>query len=426
MIKCSLPAQLRLYKIWPVFLFVLISFPIDRTLAQETRTAEELFLNARNLAFEDKNYPAAIALTKQALFKSPEYADIQIFLGRLYSWTKEPDSARVIFMDLLKKDPGNEDASLAFGSLEYWAHNSEKALIVVSEGLQYHEKSEGLLLLKTKVLVELQRYKDANSTLSLLLNINPNHSEARALSGKIGDFSFNNKIGLSYDYVYFDKQFNDPWHLISIDYGRQMGLGSVNARINFANRFAIRGTQFELDIYPRISKVLYAYMSAGYSKSSIFPEFRTGFSLYANLPSAFEIEAGFRMLKFNEPTWIYTASVGKYFKNYWFNLKTFLTPFNNSVSQSLSLSSRYYFGAADDYLSLTLGTGLSPDNQRNNILYNSTSSYKLKSNNVSLGFHKSIKTSNVIFLNGSLENQEYLQNTRGNQYVISAGYMKRF
>ncbi|MEJ7780278.1 MAG: YaiO family outer membrane beta-barrel protein [Daejeonella sp.] len=411
-----------------LFLYLMLLPGLSTTVvyAQETTDPDELFVRARKLAFDDKNFTAAIVLAKQALAQSPDYADIRIFLGRLYTWTDKNDSARIAFKEVLVKNPGHEDASLAYGTLEYWNDSSEQALVITSEGLKYHPASESLLLLKTKILDDLRRFEEANSSLNALLKLNPKMSEARALSGKIGDKGSRNKIGLSYDFVSFDKQFDDPWHLTSLDFGRQTGLGSVTARVNFANRFKTNGTQFELDAYPRISKVFYAYVSGGYSESGIFPKYRTGFSLYANLPSAFEAEAGFRMLSFGTKTWIYTISGGKYHKNFWFNLRTYLTPSNNSVSQSLSFNTRYYFAGADDYLSMAIGTGLSPDNQRNNILYNGGSSYKLKSNNVSLGYRKSINTSNIIFIKAALENQEYLQGTRGNQLELGAGFMKRF
>lgn len=418
-------------KKWSIDLRQLIAFSVfliccSHVQAQSPLSSDELFQNARKLAFEDKNYPGAIAITKQALLISPDYADIRIFLGRLYTWSDKPDSARFEFKEVLAKNPGHEDASLAYGYLEFWNNNSEQALIITSEGLNFHENSEGLLLLKTKILNDLKRYKEADITITSLLNINPKHSEARALSSKIGDWGSKNKIGLSYNYVHFNKQFDAPWHLTSIDYTRQTGIGSITGRVNFGNRFKRNGNQFELDAYPRISNTFYTYLSGGYSNSGIFPKYRAGFSMYANLPSAFEADAGFRMLNFGNKTWIYTLAIGKYYKSYWFNLRTYLTPSSNSVSQSLSLNTRYYFGGADDYISFSMGTGLSPDNQRNNILYTGGNSYKLKSNSISLGYKKTFKTNNIFSVKGSFENQEYLKDTKGNQIEIGIGYAKRF
>ena len=394
--------------------------------AQSPLSPDELFQRARKLAFDDKNYIEAIALTKQALVISPDYTDISVFLGRIYTYSDKPDSARVVFKEVLAKNPGHEDASLAYGYLEFWNDNPEQALIITSEGLKFYENSEGLLLLKAKILNDLKRFKEANTILISLLIANPKLNEARVLSARIGDFESRNKIGLGYDYVHFDKQFDDPWHLTSIDYTRQTDIGPITGRVNFANRFGRKGTQFELDAYPRISNTFYTYVSGGYSSVGIFPKYRAGFSLYANLPSAFEADAGFRMLNFGNKVWIYTSAIGKYYKSYWFSLRTYLTPSGNSLFQSFLLNTRYYFGGADDYVSFSIGTGLSPDNQRNNILYTEGNSYRLKSNNISLGYRRTFKRTNIFFVKGSLEIQEYLKDTKGNQVEIGVGYAKRF
>lgn len=410
-----------------LYFMLLIFSSVNSLYSQETLSPDELFINARKAAFDDNNYPKAIVITKQALELSPDYADIRIFLGRLYTWTDQVESARNEFNRVLEKNPGYEDAVLAYGSLEYWDDNSEKALGIVEDGIQYNPGSQALLVLKAKILIDLKRYSQGNETLNQLLKINPKHTDARALSAKIQDVSSKNKIGVSYDFVYFDKRFDDPWHLASIDYGRQTKFGSVTARLNYANRFKTDGTQFEIDAYPRLSKVFYAYVSGGIAKNDgIFPKYRAGFSLYANLPWAFEADAGFRLLVFNDETWIYTASIGKYYKNYWFNLRTYVTPSNNSVSQSVSLKIRYYLAGADDYLSFGIGTGLSPDDPANNILFNNEDPDKLKSSNISLGYNKSINAFNIISVKASLENQEYRQGTRGNQFSVGVGYNRRF
>ncbi|WBL21361.1 YaiO family outer membrane beta-barrel protein [Zunongwangia sp. HRR-M8] len=390
-------------------------------------SSDELFTMAREAAFEEDNYPKAIKFSKKALDQSPNYTGIRVFLGRLYTWSKNIDSARVEFEKVLKNNPGHEDGSFAYASLEYWNDDSKKALNIINNGLEAHPDSENLLLLKAKVLKDLKEYKLAQEANSRLLKINPGNTEARSLSQRLTTLSAKNQIGLTYDFVYFDEQFDDPWHLSSIDYSRQTKLGSVVARVNYANRFRTNAFQFEVDAYPSISKTFYAYVNAGISdKEGIFPDYRAGFSLYANLPWAMEAEAGFRLLGFDDETWIYTASVGKYYKSFWFNFRTFLTPSNSSVSQSFSLITRYYLGGADDYLNLRIGTGLSPDNQTNNILYNNGNQYRLKSNNIFLGYRKTLWSTNVVFIEGGLENQEYRQGETGNQFTIGVGYLKRF
>jgi len=388
--------------------------------------SDELFTKARSAAFDQKDYPKAISLSKQALAKSPDYADIRIFLGRVYTWNKQPDSARQAFSQVLNKQPDNADASLAFASLEFWEGNSEKALEHVNSGLKHHSDASDLLLLKAKVLNDLKRWPEANIEIEKVIKADPNMTEARTLAARVRENSSKNKIGVNYDFIYFDKQFDDPWHLASVDYSHQTTLGSVIGRINYANRFKNNGVQFEIDTYPRISNTFQAYISGGYSNNvGVFPQYRAGFSLYANLPASFEAEAGFRYLTFGESTWIYTASVGKYYKSFWFNFRTFLTPSNDEVSQSFALTSRYYYGGADDYFSLRLGTGLSPDDPQNNVLIGNAN-YKLRSNNITLGYRRAFKSLNILIVNLGVDNQEYKLDTRGTQIDLGLGYIRRF
>ncbi len=408
------------------FLFLLI-ISLNEVSAQTGLSSDELFQQARKAAFDKKDYPKAVGLSKQALAKSPDYSDIRVFLGRLYTWSDKTDSARAEFNLVLSKHPDNEDASFAYGSLEYWNSNSPKALQTVADGLKYHPQSKDLLLLRAKVLNDLHRYKEANGTLDTLIKTDPGNTGARALAARVRDNSSVNKIGVTYDYIYFDKEFSAPWQLASIDYSRQTSFGSVIGRINYANRFNTNGLQYEVDAYPHISKTFYAYVSGGYSGNvGVFPKYRSGFSLYANLPASFEGEAGFRYLYFSGPTWIYTASLGKYYGSFWFNFRTYLTPSNSSISQSYTFHLRYYTGGADDYLSFGIGTGVSPDDPRNIILLNGGNNYKLTSNNISAGYRHSFKGLNILFINASLDNQEYQFQTHGNQLDIGIGYQRRF
>ena len=59
-----------------LFFVLLPSF----SLAQENITADELFVLARQTAFDKKDYNEAIKLAKQALDDSPNYTDISVFL----------------------------------------------------------------------------------------------------------------------------------------------------------------------------------------------------------------------------------------------------------------------------------------------------------------------------------------------------------
>jgi len=409
-------------KRYPAFLLLLL-LPITMS-AQQNSTADELYLRARTAAFEQKDYVVSIALAKEALEKAPDYTDISIFLGRLYTWNKDVVSARTVFEDLGKKGVKDEDYFVAYASSEYWNDENTNAIKVIDEGLSNHSSSEALWLLKAKVYFGINDYSEAEKAIASLLLINPKNTEARALAVRINEFSTKNAIGIIYNYSHFDKQFDDDWHVIGVSYKRITSLGSIILRGNYANKFAQNGTQIELEAYPRLSKIFYLYVGGGYSDDvGLFPKYRTGVSLNANLPHSFEAEIGYRQLYFTNSIWMYTASVGKYYKNFWFNLRTYITPDNKNISHSYTGTVRYYTKSAQDYFAFQIGTGISPEENRNNLLENEN--FKLKTFKIGAEYNFSVQA-NSFSLGTMYYNQEYLPNEKGNQFDITLGYTRKF
>jgi YaiO family outer membrane protein len=393
--------------------------------AQKSPSSDELFTNARHAAFEDKNYEKAKQLAFEALKKSPDYADIDIFLGRIYSWNHQYDSARIHFSKVINQKP-NEDASVAYANLEYWNDHYQNSLKICDTALSVFPNSEALLLRKAESLKALHRYKEATEVTAQILEINKNNSAALVLATSIKDEVLVNKISIRYENSSFDKQYDKAWNLGSISYGRQTKLGSVIVRINYANRFGINGLQGEVDAYPHISKTFYGYVNFGHSGDvAIFPNYRAGLSLYANLPNSFEGEVGLRYLYFNNGTTIYTASIGKYWKSFLFTARTYITPAITNVSQSYSLTGRYYIKGADDYIGLSLGTGISPDDNNQNIQY-SNKQNKFSSGKISADFNHTFLKWNIISVSAGLINQEYQPSIKGNQFNISVELSRRF
>lgn len=402
------------------FLFLVIS-----SIQAQSLTSDEYFQKARQVAFGQKNYPEAIQLCQQALKQSPDYLDIHIFLGRLYYWNDQPESSLQELQAAFQKKPDYEDAAQALADVTYYEEDYAKALTYSETGLKYNPTSSGLAIRKAKCLAALLQNQKAYLYTDSLLRTDPDNDQLRSLASQLKEYSYHNKVGVSYDYTHFDKQFTNPWHLVNVDYSRQTKVGSFGARINYTNRFAQSGLQFEAEGYPRISKVFYAYANLGYSADMpLFPKWRAGFSLYANLPKAFEAEGGFRYLNFDNNTWIYTISAGKYYHNFWFNARTYLSPGNNSISQSYTLTTRYYLKGADDYFSFFVGRGISPDDRLQATRLNSN--YRLQTMRVGGGYRFSINKRHIFYFNGTYENVEYLPETKGNQLNLSAGYLLRF
>jgi len=359
---------------------------------------------------------------------SPGYEDVRIFLGRIYTWTHHYDSARICIEQVWTSNPRNEDAAIAYSDLEYWNDHYDDALKICNAGLLAHPASEELLLRKAKILTAMKRFAPADSAVRQVLHINKDNTAARSLDNRIKELSVKNKVNVSYDLVTFDRQFKDPWHLLSLDYGRGTKLGTVTGRFNYANRFRENGLQFELEAYPHISEMFYSYAEVAYSSNDgVFPKWRGGFSLYANLPAGFEGELGFRYLEFSgDPTWIYTAYMGKYYKSWLWGGRIYLTPdtYSKAVAVSYSVSARYYYGSADDLIGASAGYGLSPDDRYNVIQLGERA--KLTSYNLGIFFKRKLWHRNVLSASANWLNQEYLSHINGNQFQAGLAWQFRF
>jgi YaiO family outer membrane protein len=392
--------------------------------AQEL-SSDELLQKAKTEAFDQKNYPAAILTLKAAIAKSPDYVDLSIFLGRIYTWSDKIEEARAVFQPWLERNIDSEDFYLAYGSLEYWNDEEKRALEILKQGLTLFPQSEDLLLLQAKVYNSLGEFQHSENSLREVLKINAKSTVARELLNRIRDLSAKNAISVTYNYMHFDKQFDKDWHILALSYRRSTRIGSFIFRTNLANKFGDNGLQVELEGYPRLSKMFYLYTGIGYSNQvGIFPKYRTGVSLYANLPASFEGEIGYRQLHFNDDVWMYTASVGKYYQNLWFNLRTYLTPGSSTISHSYTGTVRYYTGGANEYLGFQVGTGISPDDSRNNLL--DQSAYKMKTFKIGADYNFTLGKRNLLFIQGIYFNQEYLPRTRGNQFDLTLGYSRTF
>ncbi|MER2999493.1 YaiO family outer membrane beta-barrel protein [Pontibacter populi] len=377
------------------------------------------------MAFEQKDYKTAIQLCKQILQNNPGDTDAKIFLGRLYYWNGSPDSSIVILNQVYSQHPANTDAALALADVLYFEKDYDQALTFTNEGLNYNPQSRELQTRKATILAALGNYKQAYLLTDSLLRSEPGNSQLQALRAQLKEYSYNSRVEVNYDYTYFDKQFNDAWHLAGISYGRQTKFGPITGRVNYANRFAANGVQFEAEAYPKISQTFYTYANIGYSNDlPVFPTLRAGFSLYANLPKAWEAEGGIRYLNFNNDVWAYTIATGKYIGNFWLNGRVYLTQGNDNLANAYSLTTRYYLKGADNYASVILGWGISPDDRAQAVRLNTAS--KLNAFKAGAGYRFTVAARHVIGINGTYENVEYLPDTRGNQLNVSTLYQFRF
>ena len=407
-----------------IFITVLLFFGTKKSRGQ-VGDVDSAFQAARVLAYAS-SYNDAIILCKRILQKSPGYQDVQVLMGRVYFWNDHTDSAIVTLKKCIEQKP-YEDAFVALADIFRWEKKPLESLQTADEGLKFFSASEELAVRKVKALDDLKNYKTAYLLADSLTKLTGS-PELRQLTDRIKNEMAKNLLSISYDFDYFDKQFEDPWHLLAVSYGRQTNaLGRITARINYANRFGGNGYQGEMDAYPSLGKKMYAYINAGVSSGTIFPDYRAGISVYRNFPRAFEGELGIRFLYFSKSTFLYVASIGKYTGNFWFSLRpTFIASDNgNRFSQSYAFTTRYYFNTTFDFFTATISYGISPDDRSKETLFQNPD---LKSARILLGFQHLIKGSHVISISGGVVRGEFIQGEKstGNDFFIGIGYQKMF
>tara|TARA_R110002020_G_scaffold247502_1_gene461448 strand:+ start:11532 stop:12767 length:1236 start_codon:yes stop_codon:yes gene_type:complete len=348
------------------FVFLVLTMAFSYGLkAQDSFDPDVLLGDARTLILDGK-YIEGRKIAFRALSQYPDYADILILVGRSYAWEGKNDSASIYLERAIIASPGYVDGYSAYLDNLSWAEQYAQADVVLAKAkdnlgtplpneLRYKE---------SRLLYYKEEYTEAYQIAEDLFEKKYKNEDLLDYMQTLQRLRRNNAVGVTYDYDSFQGDIS-PWNTFSL-YGRTRTklTGTLIARVTQSSRYDANGTLFELDAYPSLGKKAYAYVNIGGSGASFFPEFRFGTSIYFNLPKAWELEGGFRYLQFSETTYIYTTSLGKYVGNWWFNLRGNLIPgTGNSLGTSANLQARYYFKTGEDYFSIQLSTGVSPDEE---------------------------------------------------------------
>src|ERR1700742_3805791 len=101
--------QFRVTNIFFVCLLLLAFTQVQaQNISRDTINVDVAFDTARKMAFSGRRAEAE-SLCKRILRKSPNYWDIHTFLGRIYTWNHQYDSARAEFNQVLNAKPADED-----------------------------------------------------------------------------------------------------------------------------------------------------------------------------------------------------------------------------------------------------------------------------------------------------------------------------
>lgn len=430
----STPLRILSSKDVRILIVILACFMMHRPVLAQidtlNMTSEELFTLAREKAFSGHREESRL-LCRTILSRSPSYTDARVLLARTYAWDGRWEEARFELRRVLEEKPEYRDAFNALIDVELWDEKYEKALELAISGLRSHPSDEELLLRKIRALKGLGREKQALTVLNTLEDLNPSLAEIALLRRSIGNSSMNNGIGVNYASDWFSDTY-DPMHYAYIQVSRRTTYGSLFARFNYSTRFGTQGNQVEVDLYPRITDGVYAYLNYGTSASDLFPKHRAGGELYTKLPSSYEGSLGLRYLFFGPASsvTIYTGSLGYYFGSYWISFRPYFIPNNAGLSNSASLTVRRYLADPENFISLRAGAGFSADERalQSSTGFAGKEVFYLQSQSVGLGWQGNLATNYLLVATLDVTNQE-LGFNQGNYvvlYSLSMGVRVRF
>lgn len=422
----------RIANIFLVFLFFFSESMVSaQTFAtRDTTSLESLLVKAREFAYNDGKAQAR-KICRQILLSDSTYWDAAVLMGRTYAWDEKYDSARIILNKVIEHRAGYYDAVDALIDAELLSDNYPGAIKYADIGLSYHPNDGSFLYKKARALNNSGNSKKASSLLNQILATDPSNKDAVGLLLSIRRGSMVNKLTLNYwTYIFNDV---NPWSFGSAAIGRKTKtFGTVTLRYNFARRFDKDGHQIEIDAYPTIAKGVYMYFSTAISNKKNFPYSRLSIEPYFKLPASFEMSLGFRYLNFDDnriatfdsnKVVIYTGSIGKYYGNYWFSVRPYLTPGKEAWSKSVNLTVRRYLADADSYLSLIVGTGISPDEQQYAFDpgYHQKSN-RLKSNKIALEYQQKIASRFFLNCGTGFAREDIRVGTKRNRYSFDIGF----
>ncbi|WP_300025529.1 YaiO family outer membrane beta-barrel protein [uncultured Maribacter sp.] len=359
-----------------ITLFVLLSF-IYRVSGQSMQNELPSFKTAYALAYEGKTNTAHNMLYNLVNERETK-VETAILWASTLSWRGDYDLARSEFNTILSKNKANREAWISAVKNELYAKRFATALGLANKALTFIENDKELLRLQHIATDGVQgityaqkgwfnvesaintSFGDGKKTVDIK-DANVAGEENKHIT-PVTEEKLKNTVMVNSAVTFFDKRF-DPITTSSISFKRQTPYGAIIPRINNSNRIGKNGIQLDIDLYPKIAKGFYAYLNYGYSESDLYPNHKVGGDVYYNHKSGIEFSAGGRIINFaTRDVKSITNSLGYYTGNYYFSLRSYITPESNNLTNvSGNLLVRKYLKDAKNYMGLNVGFGFSPE-----------------------------------------------------------------
>jgi len=320
---------------------------------------QDVVARARSLAIGQQR-PEALALLETQLAEHPDDSDAQTLYGSILSWEGRYDDARKALESVLERNSNHGDALPALINVELWSDHPERAEALASQALRNRPNDPSLLMSRARALKALNRTLDAADVLDKLLEVDPTNQPAKQLRSDLAETLRDWETSFEQSYEWFSDN-RAAWLETELSLKRQTRIGPVFMRISHAHRFSLDSNLVEIEAYPSLRRGTYAYLNAGWSPDGkLYSRYKLGAELFQSLRYGLEVSGGIRHLGFKEKVNVYTASLSKYYGNWLFTTRTYVTPAAAGDGVSLQYSARRFFGEGSSYVGARFGSGGSP------------------------------------------------------------------
>lgn len=407
------------------------------------------YSKAYDLAY-DGDHKSAQEILLQLLESNPENLEARSLWASTLSWKGKHAEARLEFNKITSVDRNNSDVWISAVKNELYANNNATALGLANKALYYINSNKEVERLRQMALnrIEIQKFSELawyNQKSSLKRtfdsekrskkkagtkkNIKEGQIAEKADVAKTKNASAievpKNRFSVRNSFTVFDQRY-DPMVNSSISLKHQTKYGSIIPTINYSSRVGKQGLQYDLSLYPKLAKRMYAFINYGYSNAPIYPNHRFAGDVYLGLPGAIEISAGGRYIMTDtKNVSAITNSLGHYRGNYYFSLRSYITPQPEGLTRySGNLLVRKYLRDSENYFGASFGVGFSPELRQlfsGEELLAETLLY-VESQRLSVSYQFTPrKTPNIYKTNISLRRQELAFDSGSFFWAISAG-----
>lgn len=321
--------MIRAY-IFFALLFLLFSSEVYSQEKSFTYENPEEGFSLMRVSAVEKDYQTGKKIGYQLLDENPGYADVSIYLARVYGWELQYDSAYAVIEDVIRDNPGLPDAYIAYVDICYWQNNWDKLISVAEDALLVTD-SEDVRAKYALALYYSGEIQQARLQADSVIVKSPDHKLANDVLQLSMLQSNGPELFAHYTFDYFQKPYYRRWHMLTaggvypFSFGKLIPYINAGTSAGNGDSFAASSDiQFNLESYFLLSDKNYMLAGYGISPGKFFPSHRAIIDVWQILPAGFAVSLGARYFYWDSHFFYLSLGVEKYLGNYWLSLKNYL------------------------------------------------------------------------------------------------------